>query len=104
MYTDQMLTEAETSTITAITSGTRKEICAPTSGVTLEICPIISHCAVQDGEAVRSPMLLLQPLRLPRDPSRREIALLLSTRHRLRPLRIRAQSHMAIRGRGVPSV
>ena len=41
------------------------------------------------------PMLLLWPFRLPSDPSRREMLLLLSPRHRLRPLRIRTHSHTA---------
>ena len=40
-------------------------------------------------------MLLLWPFRLPSDPSRREMSLLLSPRHRLRPLRIRTHSHTA---------
>ena len=80
---------------TAIPSGTREDINAKTSSVALEIEPIISLCVVQDREATGVPMLLLWPFKLPSDPSRREMSLLLSPRHRLRPLRIRTHSHTA---------
>ena len=82
-------------TNTTITSGTRKDLSAQTSGVAAENQAIVGLCGVQDREATSVPMLLLWPFRLPSDPSRREMSLLLSPRHRLRPLRIRTHSHTA---------